>query len=53
MEVQEYKRGLNTRLDAILDGVRVWRINGDRGLRPITADSEEEAVKKYLELPKR
>ncbi|MET7741990.1 hypothetical protein [Streptomyces sp. NPDC005385] len=53
MEVQKYIPGYNEKLDALLDGETVWRINGPNGLRPIVADSEEEAIAKYNELPKR
>ncbi|MFE9497276.1 hypothetical protein [Streptomyces collinus] len=53
MQVQKYKEGLNERLDALLNGETVWRINGDRGLRPIVADTKEEAIEKYKALPKK
>ena len=50
--VKKYEPGLNEYLDAILDGETVFRIQGDRGLRPIIADTEDEAVAKYLAIPK-
>lgn len=53
MQVQKYEPGLNEWLDVLLEGETVWRINGDRGLRPIAADTQEEALEKYLALPKR
>ena len=46
--VIKYEPGLNEYLDAILDGETVWRIQGDRGLRPVIADTKAEAVAKYL-----
>lgn len=51
--VKRYQPGFNEYLDALLNGETVWRIQGDRGLRPIVADTEEEAISKYMEIPKR
>lgn len=48
-----YVEGTNERLDAVLETETVWRIQGDRGLRPIIADTEEEARAKYLAIPKK
>lgn len=52
LTIKKYEPGLNERLDAILDGETVWRIQGDRGLRPIIAATEDEARQKYLAIPK-
>lgn len=51
--IKEYQPGLNEYLDAIHDGETVWVIQGDRGLRPVIADTKDEAVAKYLAIKKK
>lgn len=51
--MNKYQPGLNEYLDAIHDGETVWIIQGDRGLRPVIADTAEEAEAKYLLIKKK
>lgn len=52
LTIKKYEPGLNEYLDKVYDGETVWRIQGDRGLRPIIAATEDEAKAKYLAIPK-
>ncbi|MEU3599880.1 hypothetical protein ABZ714_14310 [Streptomyces sp. NPDC006798] len=44
---------LNQYLERIREGETIWRIQGDRGLRPVIADTKEEAIEKYLAIPRK
>lgn len=49
-EVFEYVRGTNALLDKMLGNEKVFIVNGSKGRKPVTADSEQEAIDIYVSL---
>ena len=48
-KVNLYVRGTNSRLDELLDPLEtVWIVNWTHGRCPVAAETEEEAIGKYL-----
>lgn len=46
--IRKYERGLNEYLDRILEDEEVWVIQGDNGLVPVIADTEDQARIAYM-----